>query len=116
MASILARSLIHGTYNRTSGNVFEDPPAKDEPTASCLGNVYARSLTATHCELVSLNTGRHVTKVDELEKILKTLQYLHRDLPGSFQLGVLPLMQMELIRKIVWLKQPKESGLGNAFP
>ena len=48
---------------RTSGNVFEDPPA---PTAAYFGN--ARSLTATHCELVSLNTGRSATKVDELER------------------------------------------------
>ena len=36
----------------TSENVFEGPLAPFEPTASCLGNVHARSLTATHCELV----------------------------------------------------------------
>ena len=37
-------------------------------------------------------------------KIHKTLQYLHRDLHGSFQLGILPLMQKELVRRIAWLK------------
>ena len=52
----------------TSGNVFENPLAPDEPTASFFGNVYARSLTATHCELVSLNTGRSVPKMDEQER------------------------------------------------
>ena len=37
----------------TPGNVFENPPAPDEPTASCSRNVYARSLTATRRTCVS---------------------------------------------------------------
>ena len=49
----------------TSGNVFEDPRAPNEPTAACFAN--ARSLTDTHYELVSLNTGRHAAKAEELE-------------------------------------------------
>ena len=52
----------------TTGNVVEYPPAPDEPTASCSGNVYARSLSATHCEPVSLNRRRSVAKIDELER------------------------------------------------
>ena len=36
------------------------------------------------------------------KEILGTLQYLHRDLQGRFQLGILPLMRKELIRKFVW--------------
>ena len=40
----------------TSGNVFEDLLAPNEPTAACFGN--ARSLTASHCEPVSVNTRR----------------------------------------------------------
>ena len=51
---------LHGT----SGNAFENPLAPNEPTGSFLGD--AGSLTATHCELVSLNTGRSAAKVDEL--------------------------------------------------
>ena len=50
----------------TSGNVFEDPPAPHEPTAARFGN--ARSLADTHCELVSLNTGRLAARTDELER------------------------------------------------
>ena len=45
---------------------MENPSEPDEATAACFGN--ARSLTDTHCELVSLNTGRSVTNVDELER------------------------------------------------
>ena len=47
----------------TSGHVFEDPSAPNEPTAARSGNV--KSLTDTPCELVSLNTGRSVAKDDE---------------------------------------------------
>ena len=31
------------------------------------------------------------------------MRALHQDLSGSFQLGILPLMQKELIRRIAWL-------------
>ena len=51
-----------------SGTVFEDPLAPSEPTASCSSNLYESSLAATHCELVSLNTGRSVAKGDELPR------------------------------------------------
>ena len=51
----------------TSGNVFvEDLLAPIEPTAACFGS--ARSLADTHCEPVSMNTGRSVAKIDELER------------------------------------------------
>ena len=36
----------------------------------------------------------------------KALQYPHRDLPGHFPHGILPLVLKELIRKIVWLNNP----------
>ena len=52
----------------TSGNVFENPLAPNEPTASCLGNVCARSFSATHCELASPNTRRSVANMAELER------------------------------------------------
>ena len=48
------------------GNVFEDPLVPNEPTTVCFGN--ARSLTGTHCDFVSLNTGRSVAKMDESER------------------------------------------------
>ena len=44
-------------------NVFEDLPT---PTAACFGN--ASGLAATRCELVSLNTGRYVAKMKEIER------------------------------------------------
>ena len=64
----------------------------------------------------SLASGTMRARVSELKKtcspermtsrdILKTiLQYLHRDLQGSFQLGILLLMQKELLRGIPWLR------------
>ena len=59
-----------GTQNSfgTPGNVFENPLARNEPTAYCSRYVYASSLTATHCELVSLYTGRSIAKKKELER------------------------------------------------
>ena len=30
-------------------------------------------------------------------------RHKHQDLPGCFQLGILPLMQKELVRRIAWL-------------
>ena len=50
------------------GSVFENPSASDEPTASCSGNVYARSPTATHVEPMFSNTGRSEARVDEMER------------------------------------------------
>ena len=50
----------------TSGDVFEDLLAPNEPTAAVLGN--ARSATDTHCEPVSLNTGRLAAKEAEVER------------------------------------------------
>ena len=64
-AATLACSLIHGTYGK-SVNVFEDLLAPNETTAACTGD--ARSLAGTHCEPVSLNTGRPAAKADELER------------------------------------------------
>ena len=68
---------------RTSGNVFEDLLAPNEPTAAWFGNV--RSVTDTHCEFVSLSTGRvAVTQKKEREIYSKLGKCLHRDLSGSF--------------------------------
>ena len=51
--------------------------------AACLGN--ERSVTDTHCELVSLNTGRVAATEEEVERnIFESGQCLHRDLPASF--------------------------------
>ena len=60
--------LEHDTRNffGSLGNVFEDLPAPNEPTAACFGN--ARSFTDTHCESVFLNTGRLPARTDELER------------------------------------------------
>ena len=71
-----------------SGNVFQNLRAPTEPSPAFFRN--SKSLASAQCEPVSLNTA------DEL-------QYLHRDLRGSFQLGILHLMLKELIRKITWL-------------
>ena len=91
----------------TSGNILEDLSAPNEPTATCFGN--ARSLTNTHCELVSLNTGRLAAKAVELERNIQNFAIPTPRFARKFQLGILPLMQKELVRKIVW------SGLGRAF-
>ena len=53
LAATLARSQTHGTL-LVQGNVFENPSAPNEPTASCSGNMHARSRTATHGEFVAL--------------------------------------------------------------
>ena len=55
---------------------------------------------------LSLNTGRLPARTGELE-ILNTLQYLHRDWPGSFQLGILLLVKKELILKNWMVEQPR---------
>ena len=83
----------------TTGNVSEDPLAANEPTAACFGS--ARSLADTHCELVSLNTGRLAARTDESERNTQNFA-LHRDLSGSFQHGIRYFMQKEFKRKIVW--------------
>ena len=50
----------------SSGHVFEDLPAPNEPTAACSGN--ARSVADAHCEPVSLNKGRFAARTEELER------------------------------------------------
>ena len=57
----------------TPGNGIENPSVSDEPTASCFGNVYARRLTVSHGELVSLGTRRSVARADELERNTQNL-------------------------------------------
>ena len=59
-AAILACSLTRNLYG-TSGNVFEDLLAPNEPSAS-------RSLASAQCEPVSVNTGRLAARADELER------------------------------------------------
>ena len=49
-----------------SGNVFEDPPAPNEPPAVFFGN--SRSLASAPCEPVSLNTGRLADRANELDR------------------------------------------------
>ena len=63
-AAILARSLTHRTHLVHQETFFENPSAQDEPTA----DVYARGLTATSGDSVSLNEGRSIARVDELER------------------------------------------------
>ena len=100
LAAILACSLTHGIYIVQREIVFEDLLAPNEPTAACFGN--ARSVTDTHCEFVSEHR-KTCSQRGGSRKKLKTWQCSHRDLPRSFQLGILILMQKELVRKIVWL-------------
>ena len=50
----------------TSGNVFEDLLAPNEPTAACFGN--SRSMASVPCEPVSLNTGRPAERANESER------------------------------------------------
>ena len=114
LATILACSLTHGTCVVHWETLFKDLPAPNEPTAHCFGN--ARSLAGTRCVLVSLHTGRLAGNAEEWER--KTLQYLHRDLKGSFQLGI-PRMQKELIRRIAWLNNRGSRSricISNEFP
>ena len=47
---------------------------------------------------MSLNTGRFAERAVELERTPQNLQSLLRDLQGSYQLGIVLLMQKELIR------------------
>ena len=87
----------------TSGNVFENPLAPNEPTASCLGNVCARSFSATHCDLASPNTRRSVANMAELErphsKLCKTCTEICQEV---FHLES-SLSCRKLIRIIAWL-------------
>ena len=86
----------------TSGNVFENLHAPNEPTAACFGN--ARSLTDAHCERVSLNAGRPAAKEEELERHTSKLYNTYTEICQEvFHLGILPVMLKELICKIVWL-------------
>ena len=41
------------------------------------------------------------------EEIFKTLRHQHRDLPGSFQPGILPLVPKELLRKNCMVEQQR---------
>ena len=50
----------------------------------------------------SLNTGDLQSEQMNWRETLGTSKYLQRDSQGSFQLGILCLMQKELIRKIAW--------------
>ena len=54
------------TWHRAT--FLKNPPTRNEPTASCSAKMYARSLTATHCEPASEDTGRSVAKMNELER------------------------------------------------
>ena len=77
-------------YNRTH---FKGLPAPDEPSSALYGN--SKNLASASFVSVPMDTGR----IAEMGKIV---QYRHQDMPGSFQPGILPLTQKELILKIVW--------------
>ena len=61
-------SLSQGTCVACQDFFFVDRSAPDEPTASNLGNVYARSPTATYGELVFSSAGTPVARIDETSK------------------------------------------------
>ena len=100
LASILACSLTHGTHMVHQETFFENLPTPSEPSAAFFGN--SRSLAAAQCESVSRITRRLATQAGELERNTQFFQYSHLDLHGSFQVGILPLVQKELIRRIAW--------------
>ena len=66
----------------------------------------SRSLASAQSEPVSLNTRRLADRAVNWREVLKILQYQHRDLQGSFQLGIFRLIQKELVRRIAWLNSP----------
>ena len=68
-----------GTRNSfgSPGNFFlKNPFAPDERAASCSGHVYARNLSATYGEPVSLHTGKPAARVDEMERNSQNLALL----------------------------------------
>ena len=72
--------------------------------SSFFGN--SRSPTSAQYEPVSLNTRKTCRSSEWLgEKYSQTFfcAIPHQDFQWSFQLGILPLMQKELIRRIAWL-------------
>ena len=95
-----------GTQNSCGmpGNVFANPFALNEPTASCSRNVYARSPTATHGEPVFLSAGRPGARIDETNKDTQSLTIPTSRFAGSLPIWNYASSQKELIRKIMWLK------------
>ena len=64
----------------------------------------SRSFAPAQHEPASPNTRKLADRANELKrKTLRILQYLHRDLQGSYQLRAPPLVQKELIRRNAWL-------------
>ena len=102
---MLSRDLClqPGTRNSIgiSGNAVEDLHAPNEPSAAFFGNSWG--LASAQWEPVSLNAGRLAARANELERNSQNFAVQHRDLQGSFQLGILPLLQKELIRRNAWL-------------
>ena len=82
VAAILACSLAHGTHVAHRETFLKNYLHRVKRQQLSWGN--SRSLASAPCEPVSLNTGRLAARADE---------FIHRDLQGSFQLGILPLMR-----------------------
>ena len=88
----------------TSGNVFENPSAPDEPTASCLG-MCTQEVSQLHIANFWPWTQEDLlrTLMNERET-LNTWQYRHRDLQGSLQLGI-PLLKQKKVVAMHWIKE-----------
>ena len=86
------------------GNVFVDPSAPDEPTASSLVNVYARSPTAT-CGANRASQAQRDPQRELMKQMrtLKVVRFIHQDLPDTCRLGILTLARRRLVHKITWL-------------
>ena len=88
------------------GNVFADPSAPDETKASSLRNVYAKKKKKTPLHMASPCFETQGDPWRALMKRIKTLkasQFLSRDVPETYLLGILPLSRKRRIHKITWL-------------
>ena len=88
----------------TTGRVFEDPPASDEPSSALLDirQVWYQLIADLYLWIQDGLWSEPVCWI----KTIRIVQYLHHDLPGSSQPGILPLMHEDFILKIVRFSCP----------
>ena len=100
----------------TPGNVFKNPSASDEPTASCSENVYAISPNATHGEPGFLDTRRSVARTDEINRDTQSFTVPTPRSAENVSTWDPPSHAQGAYSQNCMVETSEESGLGNAFP
>ena len=73
------------------GNVFVDPSAPDEPTASSVRNLYAKKVSLLPLASPCFQAQGDPQRNDETNKDTQRFTILTRDLPETYRLGSLLL-------------------------